>query len=64
MTFSPEELQSNDQPVYNFEQQLNLKVGENYLYLGVWDVNTGQFGTIQLSLNATRPKPRDEYPKK
>jgi len=55
-TFSPEKLQVDGQPVYTFEQQINLKNGENYLYLGVWDMNTGQFGTIQLSLDATRPK--------
>jgi VWFA-related protein len=54
-TFSPEKLQSNGQPVYPFEQQINLKKGENYLYLGVWDVNTGQFGAIQLSLDVARP---------
>jgi hypothetical protein len=28
-----------------------------YLYLGGWDMNTGQFGRIQLSLDATHPKP-------
>jgi hypothetical protein len=56
-TFSPDKLQTNGQPVYTFEQQINLKNGENYLYLGVWDMNTGQFGTIQLSLDATHPKP-------
>jgi hypothetical protein len=44
----------------SFPMCSNLKDGENYLYLGVWDVNTGQFGTIQLSLDATRPKPRNE----
>jgi hypothetical protein len=55
-TFSPEKLQTSSQSVYTFEQQINLKVGENYLYLGVWDMNTGQFGTIQLSLDATHPK--------
>jgi hypothetical protein len=56
-TFSPEKLQISGQPVYTFEQQINLKDGENYLYLGVWDMNTGQFGTIQLSLDARHPKP-------
>jgi hypothetical protein len=56
-TFSPEKLQTSGQPVYTFEQQINLKDGENYLYLGVWDMNTGRFGTIQLSLDATHPKP-------
>jgi VWFA-related protein len=56
-TFSPENLPSSGEPVYMFEQQINLKNGENYLYLGVWDMNTGQFGTIQLSLDATHPKP-------
>jgi VWFA-related protein len=55
-TFSPEKLEGNGQPTYTFEQQINLKAGENYLYLGVWDVNTGQFGAIQLSLEVARPK--------
>jgi VWFA-related protein len=55
-TFSSEKLQSNGDPIFPFEQQIDLKRGENYLYLGVWDVNTGQFGAIQLSLDATHPK--------
>jgi hypothetical protein len=55
-TFSPEKLQTNGQPIYTFEQQINLKDGENYLYLGVWDENTGQFGAIQLSLDVAPPK--------
>ncbi len=58
-TFSQENLGVNGQPVYSFEQPINLKDGENYLYLGVWDVNTGQFGTIQLSLDATHPNPHE-----
>jgi hypothetical protein len=55
-TFSQEELSVSGHPVYIFEQPIDLKDGENYLYLGVWDVNTGQFGTIQLSMDATRSK--------
>jgi VWFA-related protein len=55
-TFSPEKLGGNGQPTYTFEQQINLKDGENYLYLGVWDMNTGQFGTIQFSLDVASPK--------
>jgi VWFA-related protein len=55
-TFSQQNLNVSGQPVYTFEQPINLKDGENYLYLGVWDANTGQFGTIQLSLDATHPK--------
>jgi VWFA-related protein len=55
-TFSPEKLQSNVQPVFAFDQQIDLKNGENYLYLGVWDMNTGQFGTIQFSLDVASPK--------
>lgn len=62
-TFSQENLSVNGQPVYTFEQPINLKNGENYLYLGVWDVNTGQFGTIQLSLDATKDKSKTESTK-
>ncbi len=58
--FSQENLSVSGRPVYTFDQLINLKDGENYLYLGVWDVNTGQFGTIQLSLDATHPKPGDK----
>jgi VWFA-related protein len=60
VTFSPENLRVSGKRVYTFEQQIDLKNGENYLHLGVWDVNTGQFGTIQLSLDATHPKPQIE----
>jgi hypothetical protein len=59
-TFSQQNLSVSGQPVYTFEQPINLKNGENYLYLGVWDANTGQFGTIQLSLDASQPKAVDK----
>ena len=59
-TFSQQNLSVSGQHVYTFEQPINLKNGENYLYLGVWDASTGQFGTIQLSLDATHPKPGDK----
>jgi hypothetical protein len=62
-TFSQENLSVNGQPVYTFEQPINLKNGENYLYLGVWDVNTGQFGTIQLPLDATKDRSKTESTK-
>jgi VWFA-related protein len=54
--FTEEALRVSGEPVFTFDQQIDLKDGENYLYLGVWDVNTGQFGTIQLSMDVTRPK--------
>ena len=55
-TFSLDNLRASSQPVYTFDQRIDLKHGENYLYLGVWDMNTGQFGTIQLSLDASQSK--------
>lgn len=57
LTFSPEKLRTSGEHIYTFEQQINLKDGENYLHLGVWDANTGQFGTIRLSVDATRNEP-------
>jgi VWFA-related protein len=62
-TFNPKNIPVNGIPIYNFEQQIDLKHGENYLYLGVWDVNTGQFGAIQLSLDAAHPEARSKATK-
>jgi hypothetical protein len=62
-TFNPKNIPVNGIPIYNFEQQIELKHGENYLYLGVWDVNTGQFGAIQLSLDTTHADARSQATK-
>jgi VWFA-related protein len=60
VTFSPEKLRVAGQHVYAFEQQIILRNGENYLHLAVWDPSTGQFGMIELSLDAAHPKPHKQ----
>jgi VWFA-related protein len=55
-TFSEEKLHVSGEPTFTFEQQIDLKAGENYLYLGVWDMSNGHLGTIQLSVQAVPPK--------
>jgi VWFA-related protein len=54
-TFSDEKLHINGEPAFTFEQRIDLKTGENFVYLGVWDMSNGHFGTIQLSVQ-TEPQ--------
>jgi len=41
---------------YPFDQRINLRKGQNYLYLAVWDVHTGRLGTLQIPFEAAKPK--------
>jgi len=44
-------LQANPHGSIDFDQQINLPKGQDYLYLVVWDTATGRLGTIQLPLS-------------
>ena len=37
-----------------FDQRLNLKKGDEYLYLAVWDMASGRLGTLQIPLQVPK----------
>jgi VWFA-related protein len=39
-----------------FDQRLNLKKDDEYLYLAVWDVTSGRLGTLQVPVHVPRPE--------
>jgi hypothetical protein len=39
-----------------FDQQLNLKKDDEYLYLAVWDITSGRLGTLQVPVHAPKPE--------
>ena len=42
----------------SLDQQINLPVGEDFLYLAVWNTKTGRVGTLQMPLAVAKaPKP-------
>ncbi len=44
----------SDAPV-TVDEQLNLKKGDQYLFLAVWDVTSGRLGTLQVPLQVPKP---------
>jgi len=39
-----------------FDQQLNLKKDDDYLYLAVWDMTSGRLGTLQVPVHVPKPE--------
>lgn len=39
-----------------FDQRINLRKGQNYLYLAIWDTYSGRLGTLQIPFEAAKPK--------
>lgn len=39
-----------------FDQLLNLKKNDEYLYLAVWDMTSGRLGTLQVPVKVTKAK--------
>ncbi len=39
-----------------FDQRLNLKKDDQYLYLAVWDTTSGRLGTLQIPLQVSRDR--------
>lgn len=46
----PVKLTSTARKMIDFDQQINLPKGQEYLYVAVWDITTGRLGTVQVPL--------------
>lgn len=39
---------------FNFDQEINLPKGEDYLYVALWDISSGRLGTLQIPLDVKK----------
>ena len=46
--------QTHPNGTLDFDQQINLPDGDEYLYIAVWDTATRRFGTLQVALNVQK----------
>ncbi len=51
----PEKFRAYPNGTVGFDEQINLPKGEEFLYIMVWDENSGRFGTVQAPLNVPKP---------
>lgn len=40
---------------FPIDQRIDLREGQNYLYLAVWDMVSGRLGTLQIPFRAAKP---------
>lgn len=40
---------------FSFDQRINLRKGQNYLYLAVWDMSSGRLGTLRVPFEVSKP---------
>ena len=45
---------SGPSPQLTFDQKINLPDGQDFLYLGVWNPETGRVGTVQIPFTVTK----------
>lgn len=50
----PEKFRANPNGLIEFDEQINLPKGESFLYIMVWDEDSGRFGTVQAPLNVPK----------
>jgi VWFA-related protein len=53
MRLNNDEVRANPGVQLTFDQRLNLKKDDEYLYLAVWDMTNGRLGTLQVPLKAS-----------
>jgi VWFA-related protein len=54
MTLNQEVRRTHPEVPISFDQQINLKKDDDYLYLAVWDMTGGRLGTLQIPLHVSR----------
>jgi VWFA-related protein len=55
MVLNPEMLRLHPDAPVSIDQQLNLSKGDEYVYLAIWDMNSGRIGTLQIPLDVQKP---------
>lgn len=52
--FNPAKLRAAKNAYFAFDQRINLRKGQNYLYLAVWDMTSGRLGTLHIPFEAAK----------
>jgi VWFA-related protein len=60
LNFDPQQVQATPNGLLSLDQEIDVPKGQTYLYLAVWDTATGRVGTLQLSLEVTKPAQKAE----
>jgi VWFA-related protein len=60
LNFDAQQLQATPNGMLSLDQEIDVPKGQTYLYLAVWDTVTGRVGTLQLSLDVTKPIEKSE----
>jgi hypothetical protein len=60
LNFDPQQVQATPNGMLSLDQEIDVPKGQTYLYLAVWDTVTGRVGTLQLSLDVTKPVEKAE----
>ncbi len=55
MTVDEREIRAKPDGQMKFDEEVDLPVGQDYLYLVVWDATTGRLGTMNVPLLVKRP---------
>lgn len=55
ITVNGDQLRRSPHALLTVHQQINLRKGQNYLYVAVWDMASGRLGTLQIPLKVAAP---------
>lgn len=55
LNFDEQQVAGSPNGLLSLDQEIDVPKGQEYLYLAVWDAETGRVGTLQLSLDVTKP---------
>lgn len=55
LTLNEDVVRKNPDAPLVFDQRLNFKKEDQYLYLAVWDMTSGRLGTLQVPVKVTKP---------
>lgn len=59
LTVNEAAIRANPGATLQFDQQINIPTGKDYLSVVIWDMTTGRTGTLNLPLNVQKqPKPK------
>lgn len=53
--FDEQQVETSPNGLLSLDQEIDVPKGQEYLYLAVWDTATGRVGTLQLTLDVTKP---------
>ncbi len=53
VSIDPDKLRDHPRGLIAFDEQINLPRGQDFLYIMLWDLDTGRFGAVQAPVDVT-----------